>query len=114
MGYEFSVTPLHRVGLRDIRERRRAIEPALVKEIIAPDGTSGINTGAASCAASRLGVGRQAGTCPRRGDEGRAQAQLDNYLLAGKTERLEDSAVYYVRGATIRIVGIFPPTRRST
>ena len=114
MGYEISVTPLQLASAyATFANGGELIEPALVKEIIAPDGTVRYQH-------KRRVVRRVMSVASADKlrhmlldvvDEGTAlQAQLDNYLLAGKTGTPRGTVRgHYVRGRyNPNFVGIFP------
>src|SRR3954468_21389341 len=89
MGYEMSVTPLQlAVAYATFANGGELVEPALVKEIVAPDGTVIYKH---SPRVVRRVVSKPVAEKVRHMlldvvDEGTAlQAALDNYLLAGKT-----------------------------
>jgi cell division protein FtsI (penicillin-binding protein 3) len=114
MGYEISVTPLQlAAAYATFANGGELVEPALVKEIIAPDGTVRYQH-------KRRVVRRVMSIATADKirhmlldvvDEGTAlQAALDNYLLAGKTGTPRGTVRgHYVRGRyNPNFVGIFP------
>jgi cell division protein FtsI (penicillin-binding protein 3) len=114
MGYEISVTPLQlAAAYATFANGGELVEPALVKEIISPDGTVRYKH-------KRRVVRRVMSIASADKlrhmlldvvDEGTAlQAQLDNYLLAGKTGTPRGTVRgHYVRGRyNPNFVGIFP------
>lgn len=114
MGYEVSVTPLQLAAAYAVfANGGRLLEPALVDEIVAPDGTVRYKH---TPRVVRQVVSPATADKVRRllldvVDDGTAlQAALDNYLLAGKTGTPRGSVHgRYVRGRyNPNFVGLFP------
>ena len=114
MGYEISVTPLQlATAYATFANGGELIEPALIKEIVGPDGVVRYQH-------KRRVVRRVMSVAAADKirhmlldvvDEGTAlQAQLDNYLLAGKTGTPRGTVRgHYVRGRyNPNFVGLFP------
>lgn len=114
MGYEFSVTPLQLASAYAVfANGGKLVEPALVDEIIAPDGSVRYRH---TPRVVRQVVSQETAEKVRHllldvVDEGTAlQAALDNYLLAGKTGTPRGS----VRGRYVtgrynpNFIGLFP------
>ena len=114
MGYEISVTPLQlAVAYAAIANGGELVEPALIKEIIGPDGVVKYHH---ERRVVRRVVSKPVADKVRRllldvVDEGTAlKAALDNYLLAGKTGTPRATVKgHYVAGRyNPNFVGIFP------
>jgi cell division protein FtsI (penicillin-binding protein 3) len=114
MGYELAVTPLQlAVAYAALANGGELVEPALVKEIIGPDGSVRFRH---SRRVVRRVVSKQVADKVRGilldvVDEGTAlKAALDNYLLAGKTGTPRATVRgHYVRGRyNPNFVGMFP------
>ena len=114
MGYEVSVTPLQLASAyATFANGGELVEPALVKEIVAPDGT--VRYQHKRRVVRRVMSDRVADKLRHMlldvVDEGTAlEAALDNYLLAGKTGTPRGTVRgHYVRGRyNPNFVGLFP------
>ncbi|HEY4130440.1 MAG TPA: penicillin-binding transpeptidase domain-containing protein [Gemmatimonadaceae bacterium] len=114
MGYEIGVTPLQlAAAYAPFANGGNLVEPALVKEIIGPDGTVRYRH---TPRIVRRVISKPVADKVRHMlldvvDEGTAlQAQLDNYMLAGKTGTPRGTVHgHYVRGRyNPNFVGLFP------